>query len=220
VYQNIDFAAPAMQAKLETMLAEMIGRDRNRAAVAFWGIANETFPSEARNAALTALAARARQLDPTRPVAAAFFGPGIHDGKVVASDPLFSAIDVIGINQYFGWYTPWPMEPEQVRWESPGKPMLISEFGAEARLGNRGADDVASAWNEEFQAEFYRKQLRMLRRIPFLSGTVPWVLMDFRSPVRLHPFQQGYNRKGLLSEGGDKKLAWQVIHDFYEEKQR
>ncbi|WP_428312883.1 glycoside hydrolase family 2 protein [Hydrocarboniphaga sp.] len=219
VYQSIDFAAPAMQAKLETMLAEMIGRDRNRAAVAFWGIANETFPSEVRNAALTALAARARQLDPTRPVAAAFFGPGIHDGKAVVGDPLFSAIDVIGINEYFGWYTPWPVEPEQVRWVAPGKPMLISEFGAEARLGNHGSDDVASAWNEEFQAEFYRKQFRMLRRIPFLSGTVPWVLMDFRSPVRLHPFQQGYNRKGLLSEGGDKKLAWQVIHDFYE-KQR
>jgi beta-glucuronidase len=35
--------------------------------------------------------------------------------------------------------------------------------------------------------------------------------------VRLHPFQNGYNRKGLLSERGEKKLAWQVIHDFYEE---
>jgi beta-glucuronidase len=199
------------------MLTEMIGRDRNRAAVAFWSIANETSPGEARDAALATLAQRAREMDPTRPVVAAFYGPGIHDGKARVGDPLFTAVDVIGINQYFGWYTPWPVEPEQVEWLPLGKPLLISEFGAEARLGNRGADDIASAWNEEFQAEFYRKQLRMLQRIPFLRGTVPWVLMDFRSPVRLHPFQNGYNRKGLLSERGEKKLAWQVIHDFYEE---
>jgi len=94
---------------------------------------------------------------------------------------------------------------------------LITEFGAEARLGNHGANDVASGWNEEFQAEFYRKQLRMLKRIPFLRGVAPWVMADFRSPVRLHPFQAGYNRKGLLSEHGEPKQAWQVIHDYYQE---
>jgi beta-glucuronidase len=44
---------------------------------------------------------------------------------------------------------------------------------------------------------------------------VPWVLMDFRSPVRLNPHQQGYNRKGLLSERGERKLAWRVIRDYY-----
>jgi beta-glucuronidase len=33
--------------------------------------------------------------------------------------------------------------------------------------------------------------------------------------VRLNPHQQGYNRKGLLSERGERKLAWQVIGDYY-----
>ena len=55
----------------------------------------------------------------------------------------------------------------------------------------------------------------MLARIPFLRGTAPWVMMDFRSPVRMHPFQAGYNRKGLLSERGERKLAWSVIRDHY-----
>jgi beta-glucuronidase len=215
VYQGIDFADPGMQARLDAMLAEMIGRDRNRAAVALWGIANETSPNPQRNAALAALAQHARRLDPTRLVSAALYGPGFDGDTLAVSDPLVASLDVVGVNEYFGWYTPWPVEPEQVVWKPFGKPLLISEFGAEARHGHHGANDVASAWNEEFQAEFYRKQLRMIGRIPFVRGVAPWVLMDFRSPVRLHPFQAGYNRKGLLSERGERKLAWQVIHDYY-----
>jgi beta-glucuronidase len=217
VYQGIDFAAAGMQDKLDAMLAEMIGRDRNRAAVIVWGIANETSPGPARNTALSALAQQARRLDPTRLVSAAFYGPGFDGRTLAVVDPLVASLDVVGINEYFGWYTPWPVEPEQAVWKPFGKPLLITEFGAEARYGHHGADDVASAWNEEFQAEFYRKQLRMLARIPFLRGAAPWVMMDFRSPVRMHPFQSGYNRKGLLSERGERKLAWQVIHDYYAE---
>ncbi|SOD55769.1 beta-glucuronidase [Pseudoxanthomonas wuyuanensis] len=217
VYQGIDFADADMRGKMEAMLAEMIGRDRNRAAVALWGIANETAPSPERNAALAALAQYSRQLDATRLVSAAFYGPGFHGNTLAFADPLIASLDVVGVNEYFGWYTPWPVEPEQAEWKPFGKPLLITEFGAEARLGNRGASDVASAWNEEFQAEFYDKQLRMLRRIPFLRGVAPWVMSDFRSPVRLHPFQNGYNRKGLLSEHGERKLAWQVIRNYYQE---
>jgi beta-glucuronidase len=217
VYQGIDFADAGMLAKMDVMLAEMIGRDRNRAAVIFWGIANETSPGPARNAALAELAQRSRELDPTRLVSAAFYGPGFHGNTLTVNDPLIASLDVVGVNEYFGWYTPWPVEPEQAVWKPFGKPLLITEFGAEARLGNHGAADVASAWNEEFQAEFYNKQLRMLKRIPFLRGVAPWVMADFRSPVRLHPFQAGYNRKGLLSERGEPKQAWQVIHDYYQE---
>ena len=215
VYQGIDFADAGMQAKLDTMLAEMIGRDRNRAAVALWGIANETAPGTERNATLTALARKARQLDPTRLVSSALYGPGFDGNTLTVNDPVIASLDVVGINEYFGWYVPWPVAPEQVVWKPFGKPLLISEFGAESRYGYHGAGDVASEWNEEFQAEFYRKQLRMIERIPFVRGVVPWVLMDFRSPVRLNPFQDGYNRKGLLSERGERKQAWQVIADYY-----
>lgn len=148
---------------------------------------------------------------------AALYGPGFSGDTLTVKDPLVASLDVVGVNEYFGWYTPWPVEPGQAVWKPFGKPLLISEFGAEARYGRHGANDVASGWNEEFQAEFYRKQLRMIERIPFVRGVAPWVLMDFRSPVRLNPFQAGYNRKGLLSERGERKLAWQVIRDYYVE---
>lgn len=215
VYQGIDFDDAGAQDRMRRMLAEMIGRDRNRAAVVMWGIANETGSGPARDAVLTALAAQARAQDPTRLIAAAFYGPGFHGARLEMHDSLFAALDVIGANIYYGWYTPWAVEPEQVEWVPPGKPLLISEFGAEARYGHRGAGERASDWDEAYQAGFYRKQFRMIRRLPFVQGVLPWLLADFRSPVRMHPYQGGYNRKGLLSEHGERKLAWDVVADFY-----
>ena len=58
----------------------------------------------------------------------------------------------------------------------------------------------------------------MLRRIPFLAGTSPWILKDFRSPRRvLKDVQDYYNRKGLFSERGVRKQAFEVLKRFYQE---
>ena len=94
----------------------------------------------------------------------------------------------------------------------------MSEFGGEALSANHGLADVLSSWSEESQAEIYRQQITMFKRIPFLRGTCPWVLIDFRSPTRMHPkFQQGWNRKGLIGSNGLKKLAWYVMEKYYKE---
>jgi beta-glucuronidase len=58
----------------------------------------------------------------------------------------------------------------------------------------------------------------MFKTIPFLQGTCPWVLADFRSPSRLQAtYQNGWNRKGLLSDRGEKKKPWFVMKAWYEE---
>jgi beta-glucuronidase len=58
----------------------------------------------------------------------------------------------------------------------------------------------------------------MLKKIPFLRGMTPWILADFRSPGRMHPiYQQGWNRKGLLSDQGLKKKAWYIIKGYYQQ---
>ena len=73
-------------------------------------------------------------------------------------------------------------------------------------------------WTEEYQANVYEQQIRMLRRIPFLAGMSPWLLMDFRSPRRLLPGIQDYhNRKGLISDRGQRKQAFYVLQRFYRE---
>jgi len=58
----------------------------------------------------------------------------------------------------------------------------------------------------------------MFNRIPQLRGLSPWILMDFRSPVRQLPgVQDGYNRKGLISEKGEKKQAFFILQKAYRE---
>ncbi len=58
----------------------------------------------------------------------------------------------------------------------------------------------------------------MLSKIPQIRGFAPWVLMDFRSPTRNIPgLQDGFNRKGLISEDGKKKQAFLLLQKIYKE---
>ena len=95
----------------------------------------------------------------------------------------------------------------------------MTEFGGEALYGNYENPDRASSWSEGYLENLYKDQVAMLKNIPFLRGTSAWLLADFRSPVRMHPvYQDGWNRKGLLSDKGLKKKAWYILKKYYEEK--
>ena len=73
-----------------------------------------------------------------------------------------------------------------------------------------------SIWTEEFQAAVYRAQIAMIDAQSQCAGMSPWILKDFRTPLRVLPgIQDGYNRKGLFSEEGEPKLAAAVLGDFY-----
>jgi beta-glucuronidase len=99
-------------------------------------------------------------------------------------------------------------------WNAFGKPMIISEFGAGAKAGYHSADDAV--WSEEYQARMYEQQLQMLGDSESVQGFTPWVLKDFRSHLReLNGIQDGFNRKGLVSETGQKKLAFKSLADYY-----
>ena len=79
--------------------------------------------------------------------------------------------------------------------------------------------DVAHNWSEDYQETIYRQNYRMFENIPNLRGTAPWVLFDFRSPYRCHKtYQNGWNRKGLISDKGQRKKAWWIVKEFYEKR--
>ena len=218
VYQGIDFGDSLIQSKMNTMLREMINRDKNRCATIIWSLSNETPPSVKRNNAIATMAALCRSIDSTRLISSAFDDVSYAADTATIQDTLINSMDIIGVNEYYGWYKTWPKKPGEMIWISHfNKPLIISEFGAEALYGNH-ADTVntASSWNEEYQERVFNDQLKMFSTISFLKGVCPWVLADFRSPSRMHPvYQQGWNRKGLISDKGDKKKAWYVIKKFY-----
>ena len=222
VWQSIDFTNDSTLHKAQQMLRETILRDRNRCADCFWGIANETKNTPARNRFLAQLLKTGKEMDTTRLFVAAFdlayFDK--QQDEFVMHDDFYPNLDLVGINKYMGWYAKWPKDPSQIRWNvAPGMPLLISEFGGEALYGQHGDDTNPDSWSEDYQAKLYRDNLRMFENIPNLCGISPWVLFDFRSPTRLHSTnQEGWNRKGLISDQGQHKEAWYIMHDYYMKK--
>lgn len=218
VYWTIAFDNPATLANARQQLSEMMVRDRNRASVVIWSVANETPPGELRNAFLGELVRHARSLDDTRLLSAAL---ETHDeqGVTVVDDSLGAQLDVVAFNQYRGWYGGSLHDAPQARWAVRyDKPVIISEFGGDALQGLHGSRD--ERWTEEYQEYLYQQNLRMIERIPNVRGMSPWILADFRSPRRVLPgIQDGYNRKGLISSQGLKKQAFFTLREFYRGKQ-
>ncbi len=276
VWQAIDWASPRAYAAAEAQLDAMIARDRNRASVILWSVANETPPGKDRDAFLGRLIDRARALDPSRLVTLALIGdPAVYFKKVVPAllarialdpqasdasqaaaraalakmnfgnvpeplepiaaaatmlidDPVAAKLDVIGFNQYMGWYYPAYVGPvfgvdeasmrraelalmPTLRFDPAiERPFIISEFGADAFPGT--GDDAQAVETEAYQATVYRRQFAMLANSRHLAGIAPWVLKDFRSPKRTRDF---YNRKGLIDETGRRKKAFDVLREYY-----
>lgn len=217
VYWAEHFNDPAVLRKAEQQLGEEIRRDRDKASVILWSVANETPNTPDRTRFLTTLAGDSHALDPSRLVTAALLVRTTGHDKYV-DDPLGDALDVIGANEYIGWYEQRPEDADKTQWHiAYNKPLIVSEFGADAKAGLHGAE--TARWTEEYQASVFRHQLAMLNRIPQLRGMSPWILVDFRSPRRQLPgLQDGYNRKGLISDQGEKKKAFFTLQKAYLDK--
>ena len=217
VYWTIAWTNPATYANAERQLDDMIARDQNRANIIIWSIANETPHSAERDQFLGNLAKHARQLDSTRLISMAMEVTGASNYHNILHDNMSDLVDVVSFNQYIGWYRD-VNDASKMTWEIPyDKPVIISEFGGGAKYGLHGAKN--QRWTEEFQENLYRENCAMLDKIDGLAGTTPWILKDFRSPRRvLTGIQDYYNRKGVFSDKGEKKLAFYVLRDWYATK--
>jgi beta-glucuronidase len=220
VYWTIQWENPATLQNATAQLTDLIVRDRNRASVIVWSVANETPVSEARTRFLKSLVDTARALDGTRLVSAAMevHGDPADANRRVVDDPLGEFTDLLSFNQYIGWYDGLPDKLPQITWSlAYNKPVVISEFGADAKQGFHA--DRLTRFSEEYQTDLYRQTIAMLKKIPQWRGATPWILCDFRSPRRPLPgVQDGWNRKGLISSDGKKKDAFFVLKDFYDEQ--
>jgi beta-glucuronidase len=188
--------------------------------VILWSVSNETPISEPRNEFLRRLIQTVRRLDPTRLLTAALERHYADEHTQVIDDPLGEDLDVLGVNQYVGWYDGLPAKADGLSWQvAYEKPVVFSELGGDAKAGHYGPPE--QRWTEEFQADLYEHQIAMLRRIRNFRGLSPWILADFQSPRRPLPkIQDGWNRKGLVSDQGDKKQAFFVLKAFYQEVAR
>jgi beta-glucuronidase len=220
VYWNILFDHQPTHQRAVDMMSELVNRDKNRAAVIIWSVANETPVKEERNKFLLDLVNVVKSIDNTRLVSAALEVSQVNGNEhhYTIDDPMADVMDIVSFNQYLGWYDGTHEKCAKLKWDiKQDKPVFISECGGGA-LGGYYADEN-TRWSEEYQEKLYEETIKMLNKIPQFRGMSPWILADFRSPKRnLTNVQDGWNRKGVVSEIGTKKKAFFVLRDFYNKK--
>ena len=195
-------------------LAELIARDRNRACVIAWSVANEPrmhYPAAA--GALTELCDRARELDPSRPASYATDLPGAAGVE---------AADIVFVNAYPGWYVhPGQLDVaetamaeilDQVHREHPDKPVVLTEFGADAVPGDHA--DPPAMWTEEYQAELIERVLRVAGARAFVAGTHIWTFADFATAQADHR-PGSLNYKGVFTRDRSPKLAARRLRELW-----
>lgn len=214
VYWTVDFTNEKSLKNAKNQLSEAIARDKNRASIIIWSVANETPPSEVRNSFLLNLINHSRAIDNTRLVSAALEKHTIN-GIQIVDDEIGNHLDIVAFNQYTGWYGGSLEDAPNAKWNIKfNKPVVVSEFGGGALQGLHGT--INERWTEEYQEYLYIQNLKMVVKIPNIRGISPWILNDFRSPKRLLPnIQDGWNRKGLISNNGIKKKAFYIMQEFY-----
>ncbi|MBV8044858.1 glycoside hydrolase family 2 protein [Pluralibacter sp.] len=213
-YWAIDFSNPATQRDAHNQLMELIIRDRNRASVIIWSVGNENADTDERLQFMTSLVNAARQADPSRLISAACL---VNHAKMKIEDRLAEFLDIIGLNEYYGWYEE-NFDDLIVLGEnsSPTKPVVITETGAEGVLGEHAPK--TGPFSEHYMAEVYRKQTAYLPRLTYVRGFTPWLLYDYRTERRQNPYQQGLNCKGLIAADKlTRKAAFYILRDFYQQ---
>lgn len=213
VYWAIAFDNEKTLADAKNQLLELIRRDQNRASVIIWSVGNENEDTQARLEFMGELARTAHTYDKTRMVSAACL---VNQRENKIQDRLSEYLDIIGLNEYYGWYQPdFETLPQLLKNSVPDKPVIITEFGADARPGYRGT--VSDKFTEDCQKYIYEKQVETLGKIDYVKGMTPWILYDFRCPRRTSAIQDYYNLKGLCSADKKyKKPAFYVMQKFYQ----
>lgn len=215
VYWAIDWTNPETYADAENQLRELVRRDRNRASVVIWGVGNENADTDERLSFMSRLAAAARAGDGTRLISAACL---INRERFAIEDRLADHLDIVGVNEYFGWYEPsFDGLRRLLANSNPGKPVIITETGADALAGRMG--DNATLFSEAHQAAIYAEQLSLLSTASYVRGISPWILYDFRAERRQTAVQRGWNRKGLIAaDKKTRKQAFYVLAEYYHQK--
>ncbi|MGF1475140.1 MAG: glycoside hydrolase family 2 protein [Geminicoccaceae bacterium] len=213
VYWAIAFSSETTATDARNQIRELISRDINRASVIVWGIGNENADTDERLAFMAGLAETCREQDPTRLVSAACL---VDKQACRLEDRLADHLDLVGINEYYGWYEPdYDDLCRIITNYDLEKPIVITEVGADAPAGRTGDED--ELFSETHQCCVYRQQTKRVAELSPIRGFCPWLLYDFRTLRRHNQFQDGFNRKGLIAaDKTTKKLAFDVVRLFYQ----
>ncbi|MFX0102744.1 MAG: glycoside hydrolase family 2 protein, partial [Candidatus Hodarchaeota archaeon] len=204
VYWDIDYKNKKTQKLAVKMLKTLIDRDYNHPSVAWWSVGNE-IPVQKRDCQLfiKMLLRYVKKRDKSRICC--------YVSKNFIADPIRKHSDILAFNGYLGWYyfseRMWSFAIELIHGSQKEKPLVVTEFGAGAKLGFGRYKKVNEKFSEWKQASILSQAIRSFNSKPFVAGWLIWIYRDFKSHMRLNKYQEGYNRKGIVDENGSKKIA-------------
>jgi beta-glucuronidase len=198
---------------------EIVKRYRGYPSLMTWSLINEPIPSDVNKLVSLIRAQKkiAKRFDPQGLV-------GL-DYAANASDntqnPAFRGLDVLGVNEYFGWYpgangsalkvealVPYMDYMHRIY---PRQALMVTEFGAEANR-NGPADELGTY---EYQANFVAAQLRLMRGMSYLNGIFAWALRDYWVRPGWHGGNPDpsppWSRKGLFQADNTPKPAAAIV---------
>ena len=193
----------------EQVIKDMIARDKNHPCVVMWSLGNEpdteNFPESAYKY-WHSLYELAHETDPSnRPVTLVCCQNNYEKDMVTRS------MDVVCINRYYGWYNLsgdldtacYGLNLELDFWEKQNKPVMITEYGADAVAGIH--ECVPEMFSEEFQVEFYKRQNAQFDKRKFFIGEHVWNFADFATVQGC--MRVDGNKKGLFTRERRPKMA-------------
>lgn len=206
------------------VLRELVARDKNHPCVVMWSVANEpASEEEGAKEYFEPLVRLTKELDPQkRPVTIVTHLKSTPDTCKVAD-----LVDVLALNRYYGWYTEsgeWELAQRKLReelsgWEKrcPGKPVMMTEYGADTIAGLHDVDPVM--FTEEFQVEYLRANHEIFDEFDHFIGEQVWNFADFNTSQGIIRVQG--NKKGIFTRDRKPKYAahvlrerWHSIPDF------
>jgi beta-glucuronidase len=221
-FSNLDPSQPTWPASALSLLKQNILANENHPSLLVWNIANElpTPSSSAERSYIARASALAHRLDP-----GSLASMAVGDWPGLPCDAAHASLDVIGLNEYFGWYDVGggatddrdALSPflDSVRACYPTKALFVSEFGFDA---NRDGP-IEERGTYQFQADAAAFHLGVFASKPWLSGAIYFLLQD---SVAYFGYTGGnpwpdppFLHKGLLDFQGNPKPAWQVVADIY-----
>ncbi|MBV9195140.1 MAG: hypothetical protein JO168_13420 [Solirubrobacterales bacterium] len=220
-------AEPSWASRAEALVKDNVMANQNHPSVLIWSLGNElpTPPTAAESAYIAGAAGLVRQLDPTRPV-----GLAVSNWPGVACQSAYAPLDVIGDNEYFGWFDAGggtsddrdALSPylDTLRACYPNQALFITEFGFD---GNRNGP-VEERGTYQFQANTAAFHLGVFATKPWLSGALYFALQDYVAfptysggdPLPNPPF----NQKGMVDLYGNHKPAFSVVSSIYHATQQ